>query len=151
MSPPPERDQTVTSQAIIAISEFLSRYPNSEQAPEFKNMLDELSERLMEKSYMNAYTYYKIGRYKSAIVAFKNSMKQHPTSPYTEEMMYYTTVSAFRLAENSVESKQLDRYMSTLDAYYTFVMEYPESKYKKEVDQMADVAKRFIEKNKKEE
>ena len=64
MSPPPERDQTVTSQAIIAISEFLSRYPNSEQAPEFKNMLDELSERLMEKSYMNAYNYYKIGRYK---------------------------------------------------------------------------------------
>ena len=54
-------------------------------------------------------------------------------------------------ADNSVESKQLDRYMATLDAYYTFVMEYPESKYKKEVDHMADVAKRFIEKNKREE
>jgi outer membrane protein assembly factor BamD len=149
MSPPPERDQTVTSQAIIAISEFLSRYPNSEQAPEFKKMLDELSERLMEKSYMNAYTYYKIGRYKSAIVAFKNAMKQHPTSPYTEEMMYYTTVSAYRLAENSVESKQLDRYLAMVDNYYSFLAEYPESKYIKELERMAKNARNFIDKNRK--
>jgi outer membrane protein assembly factor BamD len=149
MSPPPERDQTVTSQAIIAISEFLSRYPNSEQAPEFKNMLDELSERLMEKSYMNAYTYYKIGRYKSAIVAFKNAMKQHPTSPYTEEMMYYTTVSAYRLAENSVESKQLDRYLAMVDNYYSFLAEYPESKHIKELERMAKNARNFIDKNRK--
>lgn len=149
MSPPPERDQTVTSQAIIAISEFLSRYPNSEQAPEFKKMLDELSERLMEKSYMNAYTYYKIGRYKSAIVAFKNAMKQHPTSPYTEEMMYYTTVSAYRLAENSVESKQLDRYLAMVDNYYSFLAEYPESKHIKELERMAKNARNFIDKNRK--
>ena len=32
-----------------------------------------------------------------------------------------------------------------------FVMEFPESKYKKEMDNVADVSKRFIEKNKKEE
>ena len=65
--------------------------------------------------------------------------------------MYYVVKSAFEYAENSIESKRLDRYMAALDAYYTFVMEYPESKYKTEVDHMADVSKRFIEKNKKEE
>ena len=56
MSPPPERDQTVTTQAIIAITEFMSRYPESENIDEFQEMLDELTDRLMEKSYMNAYT-----------------------------------------------------------------------------------------------
>ena len=45
----------------------------------------------------------------------------------------------------------MDRFMSTLDSYYSFVMEYPESKYRKDVDHAADVAKRFIEKNRKEE
>jgi outer membrane protein assembly factor BamD len=149
MSPPPERDQTVTSQAIIAITEFLSRYPNSEDVPEFQDMLNELSERLMEKSYLNAYTYYKIGRYKSAIVAFKNAMKQHPNSPYTEKMMYYTTVSAYRLAENSVESKQLDRYLAMVDNYYSFLAEYPESKHLKELERMAKSARNFIDKNRK--
>ncbi len=147
MSPPPERDQTITTQAIIAITEFMSRYPESENIDEFQEMLDELTDRLMEKSYMNAYTYYKVGRYKAAIVAFRNAMKRYPESPRMEEMMYYMTVSAYRLAENSVESKQEDRYLAMLDAYYSFVAEYPESKHIKELDRMAKAARNFLDKS----
>lgn len=149
MSPPPERDQAMTTQAIIAITEFMSRYPQSENIDEFQEMIDKLTEKLMLKSYMNAYTYFKIGRYKSAIVAFKNAMKKYPDSPYGEEMMYYTTVSAYRLAENSVESKQLDRYLATLDHYYSFLDLYPESSHLKELEHMAKDARNFIDKSRK--
>ncbi|MBO5855655.1 MAG: outer membrane protein assembly factor BamD [Alistipes sp.] len=149
MAPSPERDQSLTSQAIIAITEFISRYPESKNIDKFNDMLDDLTGRLMKKSYLNAYTYYKIGRYKSAIVAFKNAMKSHPNSPYTEEMMYYTTVSAYRLAENSIESKQLDRYLAMLDHYYSYLAEYPESKRLKELERMAKDARNFIDKNRK--
>lgn len=151
MAPSPERDQTITSQAIIAITEFISRYPESEHINEYKEMLDELSGRLMEKSYLNAYTYYKIGRYKSAIVAFKNAIKQYPESPHREDMMYLTTVSAYRLASNSVEAKQLDRYLAMLDHYYSFIGEYPESKHSKELGRMAKDARNYIDKNRKTE
>ena len=151
MCPAPERDQTSTSQAIIAISEFMSHYPNSEQLPIFQDMIKDLSWRLHEKSYINAYTYYKIERYKSAVVAFRNALKQYPHSHRREDLMYYTVMASYKLANNSVESKQLDRYMSALDAYYTFVMEFPESKYRKDVEHVAEVAKRYIEKNKQEE
>ena len=151
MCPSPERDQTTTSQAIIAISEFMSHYPNSDKMSIFRDMTEELSWRLHEKSYINAYTYYKIERYKSAVVAFRNALKQYPHSHRREDLMYYTVMAAYKLADNSVESKQLDRYMSALDAYYTFVMEFPESKYRKDVEHVAEVSKRFIEKNKKEE
>jgi outer membrane protein assembly factor BamD len=129
----------------------MSHYPNSEQKPLFDEMTQDLTWRLHEKSYLNAYTYYKIERYSAAIIAFRNAIQKYPTSHRREDLMYYVVKASYEFADNSVESKQLDRYMSTLDAYYTFVMEYPESKYKKEVDDMADVAKRFIEKNKKEE
>lgn len=149
MSPPPERDQAMTTQAIIAITEFMSRYPQSENIDEFQEMIDKLTEKLMLKSYMNAYTYFKIGRYKSAIVAFKNAMKKYPDSPYGEEMMYYTTVAAYRLAENSVESKQLDRYLATLDHYYSFLDLYPESSHLKELERMAKDARNFIDKSRK--
>ena len=125
----------------------MSRYPDSEHNAEFSNMLDELSNRLMQKSYMNAYTYYKVGRYKAAIVAFKNAMKRYPESPYTEEMMYYQAVSAYRLAENSVESKQEDRYLAMLDNYYSFIAEYPESKHVKELTRMAKDARNFLDKS----
>ncbi|MBR2866321.1 MAG: outer membrane protein assembly factor BamD [Alistipes sp.] len=147
MSPDPERDQAMTTQAIIAITEFMSRYPESENIDEFEEMIDKLSHKLMTKSYMNAYTYYKIGRYKAAIVAFKNAMKKYPDSPYSEEMLYYTTVSAYKLAENSVEEKQLDRYIAVLDHYYSFLDQYPESKHLKEVERMAKDARNFIDKN----
>ena len=146
MSPSPERDQTVTSQAIIAITEFMSRYPESEDIDEFTEMLTDLKGRLMEKSYINAYTYYKIGKYKAAIVAFKNAMKRYPDSPRMEEMMYYMTVSAYRLADNSVESKQVDRFLAMIDAYYSFIAEYPDSKHIKELDRMAKAAKTFLDK-----
>lgn len=149
MSPTPERDQSMTSQAIIAITEFMSRYPDSENIDEFRDMLDDLTGRLMKKSYLNAYTYFKISRYKSAIVAFKNALKNHPNSPYREEMMYYTTVSAYHLAENSIESKQLDRYLAMLDHYYSYLAEYPESKRLKELERMAKNARNFIDKNRK--
>lgn len=147
MSPPPERDQTMTTQAIIAITEFMSRYPESENIDEFQQMIDDLTKKLMTKSYLNAYTYYKIGRYKSAIVAFKNAMKKYPESPYNEEMMYYTTVSAYRLAANSVESKQLDRYLATLDYYYSFLDLYPESSHMKELERIAKESRDFIDKS----
>lgn len=147
MAPSPERDQTITTQAIIAIAEFLSRYPNSEYVTEFNQMIDDLKGRLMEKSYMNAYTYYKIGRYKSAIVAFKNAIREYPETPRAEDIRYYTTVSAYRLAANSVASKQLDRYLDMLDHYYTFLSEFPDSKHVKELERMAKEARNFIDKN----
>ncbi len=151
MSPGPQRDQSVTTEAIIAITEFQSRYPNSDKREQFDEMLDILTERLMEKSYLNAYTYYKIGRYKSAIVAFKNSLKQYPESHRKEDIMYYTTLSAYRLAANSIESKQVDRYLATLDYYFSFISEYPESKYRKELENIAERSRDFIDKNRKTE
>lgn len=151
MCPAPERDQSTTQQAIMAISEFMTHYPNSEQMPIFEEMTSDLTWRLHEKSYINAYTYYKIERYRSAIMAFRNSLKNYPNSHRREDVMYYTVMSCHKYAENSIESKQMDRYMEALDAYYTFVMEFPESKYIKDVEKVATAAKRYIEKNKKEE
>lgn len=151
MCPPPERDQSKTTQAIIAISEFMAHYPESPQMPVFQDMTKELTWRLHEKAYLNAYTYYKIERYDSAIIAFKNAIKKYPTSHRREDLMYYIVKSGYEFADSSVESKRLERYMTMLDSYYSFVMEYPDSKYKKELDDVAEVAKKYIEKNKKEE
>ena len=151
MCPEPERDQTNTARALVAISEFMSHYPDSDQIEIFHDMTKDLSWRLHEKSYINAYTYYKIERYKSAVVAFRNALKQYPTTHRREDLMYYMVMSAYKYASNSVEGKQMDRYMSALDAYYSFIMEFPESKYKKEVEHVAEVAKRFIDKNQEEE
>ena len=91
-----------------------------------------------------------IGRYKSAIVALKNALKLYPTSSHREEIMYLIVKSGSKLADNSVQDKQADRYLSTLDSYYSFVAEFPESHYLKELDRLAQNAKDFLDRNNKE-
>jgi len=151
LSPSPQRDQTVTGQAIVAISEFMSRYPDSEKYGQFEQMRNELTGRLHDKEFLNAYTYYKIGRYKSAIVSLKNALKQFPDSNHREEIMYMIVDASYRFANNSIANKQTDRYLSMLDSYLSFKEEFPESKYTKEVDRMAKHARDYLDRNKKDE
>lgn len=144
MAPGVTRDQQTTQLALISLEEFLSRYPNSKQFDTFSSLRDELVERLHEKNFLNAMTYYKIGRYKSSIVAFKNAFKLYPNSVYREEISYYIVASAFELADNSVPSKKEDRYLQMLDSYFTFIAEFPESKHRKDVDNMEKKARKYL-------
>lgn len=150
LSPGPSRDQTMTGQALMAINEFISRYPDSEQIDNFLKINDELTERLQEKAYLNAYTYYKIGRYKSAITALKNALKEYPETKHREEIMYLIVDAGYRFASNSIASKQTDRYLAMLDSYLSFKEAYPESSRMKEVERMAKHARDYLDSNNKE-
>ena len=147
LSPAPSRDQTMTSKAIIAINEFISRYPESDKIDEFTAINEELTKRLHEKTYLNAYTYYKIGRHKSAIVALKNALRTYPESAYREEIMFLIVDSSYQLASNSIESKQTDRYLAMMDSYLSFCEEFPESEHRKQVDKWAENARDFLARN----
>ena len=150
LSPGPSRDQTMTGQALIAINEFMSRYPHSDRVEDFKQINGELTQRLHDKSYLNAYTYYKIGRYKSAIVSLKNALKQFPDSNHREEIMYMIVDASYRFANNSVANKQTDRYLSMLDSYLSFKEEFPESTHIKSLDRMAQQARDYLDRNNKD-
>ena len=148
LSPGPTRDQTPTAKAIVSLNTFIERYPDSERVPAFRDIIEELTTRLHDKNFLNAYSYFKIGKYKSAVVAFKNALKNYDNTVHRESIMYYIVVSNYRLAHNSVAEKQADRYLAMLDSYYSFIEEYPESKHNKELDRYFKEAKDFIDKSK---
>ncbi len=143
----PERDQTGTTMAIASIDEFFSRHPNSDKIEDFVNIRAELVQRLYDKSFLSAYTYYKIGRHKSAIVALKNALREYPESTNREKIMYYMILSAYELATNSIPQLEADRHLAVIDMYYTFIAEFPRSQYKKEIDKKIEVSRRFLENN----
>ena len=147
LSPDPTRDQTITGEAIISFSEFIERYPNSKRVETFQKLIEELTLRLKKKAYLNAYTYYKIQRYKSAVVALRNALKQYPETPHREEILYLIAVSNYRLAHDSITEKQGERYLNVLDSYYSFINEYPESKRRKELERYIKEAKDYLDKN----
>lgn len=134
LSPKPRLDQTVTKEAIESLQLYINLYPYSERVDEANRLIDELFDKLVYKSYLSAKLYYDFENYKAAVVAIDNSLKEYPDSQYREELMYMLLKSKYLLAVNSVEDKKQERLSSTLDEYFSFVDEYPESKYKKEVD-----------------
>jgi outer membrane protein assembly factor BamD len=133
MSPRPELDQSNTIDAIQSFQLFLIKYKNSSRADECKKYLLELREKLVEKSYLSAKLYFNLEDYKAAIVALNNSLIQYPDSKFREEILYLMVKSCYQFAYNSIPSKQKERYQNAIDEYYSFITEFPNSKYAKEV------------------
>lgn len=144
MSPASNRDQTATVSALVAINEYLERYPDNQYKEILVENMRELNGKLDDKAFINAKLYYTTKNYKSAVVAFRNALSQFPESKHKEEMMYLTVRSAFLLAQNSVYSLKRDRYLDMMDSYYTFVSDYPESSYRKNADGMMEAARAYM-------
>jgi outer membrane protein assembly factor BamD len=143
-SPRPELDQTNTIDALQAIQLFLIKYPNSTHAEECKGYIDELRNKLVEKSYLSAKLYFDLDDYKAAIVALNNSLIQYPDSKYREIILFMLVKSSYKFASKSIINKQKERFQQTVDEYYSFVAEFPNSKYLKEAKQYYDESSRFL-------
>lgn len=129
LSPRPELDQAYTHSAIEAFTFFQRRYPSSDKLDDAQNLIKELEDKLVEKSYINAKLYYDLKEYRAAVVALDNSLKDYPDTKYREELMFLKLESSYLFAQNSVADKQQERYQATLDEYYSFVEEFPDSEF----------------------
>jgi len=143
-SPRAELDQTNTNAAIEAFQLFLIRYPESKFVADAEKYLAEMKDKLVDKSYLNAKLYYNLGQYKASIIALNNSLNDYPETRHREELMYLLLRSSFLLAENSVPSRMKERFQSTLDEYYSFIGEFPQSQYVKDAQRMYNLADRFV-------
>jgi len=144
IAPRAELDQENTLNAIEGFSVFMIRYPNSPRIAECKTLVTELQDKIVEKSYLSARLYYDMNQYKAAIVALTNSLKENADSKYREEMMYLKLNSLFLYAEYSTLNRQRERYQATLDDYYSFMEEFPESKYKKDVSRIYQETSEYL-------
>ncbi len=150
-SPAPQYDQSTTLRAMISITEYQGRFPNTVKKTECEERMAELQQKLYVKSYENAKLYYTIGQYKAAVRALNNAIDEFPESPYREELMYLATKSGYLFARNSVASQTTDRYMSMMDSYYNLISEYPGTAHLKEVEKMHAEAAEHIAKHTKNE
>ena len=136
MSPRPSLDQENTITAIQDMNMFLVKHPNSKYIPECKRLITEMRDKLIEKSYMNAKLYFDLSRYKASLIALRNSLNEYPDTKHREEIMFLVFKANYLLAYNSVHEKQKDRYQETMDDYFGFISEFPNSKFNKEVEKI---------------
>jgi outer membrane protein assembly factor BamD len=144
ISPRPELDQQSTRQSIEGFRIFITRFPNNPRVGEARDLIREMEEKLVEKSYKSARLYYDMKQYKAAVVALTNSLKNNADTKYREEMMFLKLNSLFMYAELSQPGKQRERYQATLDDYYSFMEEFPKSVYAKDVSGIFDKTSKFL-------
>ncbi|MFA5712742.1 MAG: outer membrane protein assembly factor BamD [Bacteroidales bacterium] len=142
----PDLDQIPSQRTLSAIDIFKFDFPNSAYIASLDSISVDLNERLDRKSLENAKLYYTIEDYKAASYALKNTLKENSENIYREEILYYIVLSNYKYALNSIPEKQRERFLNLVDEYYSFVSEFPTSKYRKEVDKMNQYAQNFLKK-----
>jgi outer membrane protein assembly factor BamD len=138
-TPEPRLDQSETIAAISAFQSYLDLYPDAKLKNEAQQRLFALQDKLVEKEYLSSKLYYNLGtyfgnctnggsNYEACIITAQNALKEYPYTNKREQFSILIMKSKFELAEQSVESKRLERYQDAEDECYGFLNEYPDSK-----------------------
>ena len=76
----------------------------------------------------------------------QNALREYPyAAPEKREMLSILTLRAkYQLALRSVEEKRIERFRDTIDEYYAFANDFPESKYLKEAKDIFNQAEKIV-------
>lgn len=135
-SPNPNLDQTSSIEAMAAMQQFINRFPNSEFRDRAVEVILSTQQKLEKKGFENARQYYRMKYYTAAIVALNNFKQNFPDSKYIEEAYYLVILAEYKLAEQSIVSRQGERYRAVVDHYKEFLDRYPESDFLKEAEKL---------------
>lgn len=160
-TPDPRLDQTSTINAMGEFQNFLDLYPYTPLREQTQEMIFALQDKLVEKECLSAKLYYDLGsyilnstfggsNYEACVVTAQNALRDYPyAAPERREMLSILILRAkYQLALKSVEEKRAERFRDTIDEYYGFANDFPESKYLKEAKDIFQQAEKAV-KNKR--
>ena len=139
-------DPAYTYQAMDELQLFINTHPNSPFLDKANGHMDELRERLEEKSYLIAKGYHHRNQYASSVVSFNVMLSEYTDSPRREEAMYFRIESAVKYAENSIDAKKAERFRDADTYVKEYLAAYPEGPH---AGQVASFARRVAAGTKK--
>lgn len=156
-------DQQSSQEAVAAIQQFVTRFPESASYERAMEMLVDLEGRFEEKAYSEAQMYYRLKDglfpgdfYRACIVNFQNFGKDYPESKHNEELSYKLVEVGYGYAKNSAFDKKEERLKEALTFANTFYRKFPASPYmgdvkeyesdtRKELDEHMKLKKEYAE------
>jgi outer membrane protein assembly factor BamD len=148
-SPDPQLDQSMTNKAIEELQGFIDYFPKSDKVSIAQNAIFELQDKLTLKELQNAQLYYNLGNfmgnnYESAIIVSENALKSYPYTKYREDFEMLILKSKYQEARQSIDERQEERYRDVVDEYFSYVNNFPDSKNKKEAENIYKIAQKHI-------
>ena len=145
ISPKVTLDQQNTLTAINHIQSYIEHFPEGDSVARAKELLVDLNNKLEEKDYNICILYYRMENYNAAITSFENLLKNYPNTSHREEILSDMAKTYYDYAENSIPEKQKERYEACIERYNTLSYLYPDSPYLKEVEAVAEKARKKLE------
>ena len=152
-------DQTSTMEAITEFQTFLDYCPDTYLKNQAQEIIYALQDKLVEKEYESAKLYYDLGtytinciyggnNYEACVVTAQNALKDYPyaSAKLREDLSILILRAKFHLAKQSVIEKRMERFRDTIDEYYAFQNDFPESQYMKEANTIFDYSEHVIAK-----
>ena len=152
-------DQSSTMQAIKEFQDFLDYCPNTSLKAQTHDVIYELQDKLVKKEYLAAKLYYDLGtytinslyggnNYEACVITAQNALKDYPyaSAKLREDLSILALRAKYHLAKQSVEDKRMERFRDTIDEYYAFQNDYPESQYMEEANAILKYSENVIEK-----
>jgi outer membrane protein assembly factor BamD len=138
-------DQNDTELAINDLQQFINKFPNSELVDTCNQVMDKLRFKLETKDFETVKQYSKTENFKAAIMSSQTFLEDYPRSNYREEVQFTLVNNSFLLTKNSIEEKKKQRIEETLERYRNFVAEFPNTKYKKDVNSISDLMEKELQ------
>ncbi len=138
-SPEASLDQTETEIAINNLQQFIDKYPETALLDTSNLIIDKLRYKLEVKSYNSVKLYAKTENFHAAVSSALTFFEDYPRSKFTEEVYFILVKNSYLLCKNSVESKKMERIDDTFERYRTFVVQFPESKYRSTLAEYYDL------------
>lgn len=139
-SPTYTLDQNETELALNDLQMFINRYPTSDLIDTCNVIMDQLRFKLQKKDFEGVKLYARMENcstgacYKAAVASAETFLQTYPKSVFREEAYYIMVKNSYFLAVNSVEAKKTERIEKSIERYLTFVTEFPQTSYRKEID-----------------
>jgi outer membrane protein assembly factor BamD len=125
LSPRYNLDQTDTYNALERFQLFLSRFPNSDRAPESVDYIDEMREKLAKKKFRSAEQYMTLRQYRSAAIYFGLLLERFPETSYAEKALANQIRAYVVYADNSIVDRQEERYRQAIESYELYIQLFP--------------------------
>ena len=143
-SPKPELDQTNTIKAMGMMQTFINTHPGSARNKDATEIMDICRGKLEAKDFQSAQLYYDIGQFRAAAVAYATLLNAYPESIKGDEYKLMIIKSYYRFAELSVEEKKVERFEQVVTECNEFTDRFPDSKFKKEAEQILNLSQTNI-------
>ena len=143
-SPKAQLDQTNTVKTMGMMQTFINTHPGSPRNKEASEIIDLCRAKLEDKDYLSAQLYYDLGQFRASGVAFTSLLNAYPESAKADEYKLMVIRSYYRYAELSIEEKKAERFEQVITECYEFIDRYPESKWRKDVDNFVNLSQTNI-------